>query len=45
LHIQTDGYGYIDSARRPEQEYIYFMGSPPVRCTFRDKIIIPSAKI
>jgi len=40
---QTDGYGYIDSARRPDQDYMYFMGS--VRCTFRDKIIIPSARV
>jgi len=22
---QTDGHGYIDSARRPDKEYVYFM--------------------
>jgi len=45
---QTDGYGYIDSARRPDQEYIYFMGSdtpPSRRYKLRDKIIIPSARV
>jgi len=24
---QTDGHGYIDSTRRPDQEYIHFLGS------------------
>jgi len=31
LLTRTDGHGYIDSASRPDQEYIYFMESatPP----------------
>jgi len=42
---QTD---YIDSARRPDQKYIYFMGSdtpPSMRYKLRDKMIIPSARV
>jgi len=45
---QTDGHGYIDSARCPYREYIHFMGfvrPPSMRCKFRDKIKIPSARV
>jgi len=50
-HQQPSRYsdhGYIHSARRPDQVYIYFMGSdtpPSMRCKLRDKIIIPSARV
>jgi len=37
----------IDSARSPDEEYMYILYGvrrpPSMRCTFRDKIIIPSA--
>jgi len=50
LHInrQADGYGYIDPARRSDQEYIYFIWSvrpPSMRFKLRDKIIIPSTRV
>jgi len=42
--IRTDGYGKIDSASNPDQEYIYFMGSEtlPSACyTLSDESSIP----
>jgi len=45
---QTNGHGYIDSSRRPEQEHIDFLGSetpPLMRYKLRDKIIIPPARL
>jgi len=45
---QIDGHGHIDSAVDADQEYIYFVGSvrpPSMRYKFRDKIIIPFARV
>jgi len=48
IYIETDGHDYIDLARRPIQECIYFMGSaipPSMRYAFSDKIIIPYVRV
>ena len=41
---RTDGHGYLNSSRRADQEYIYFIWSEmltSMRCTLLTKINIP----